>query len=246
MKRSLLLICAAVALAGLPARLSASNDEAIAQLNLSRFVLPEYPAALRQAGVAQGHVIVALETRSSAGGPAGGYLVLSATAPQFAESVSRAIAGWRFAEPKTSAATEAAQGPTIVRFQFVSTGVVTLSVPDFQARRTAAMDQGAASNTVVLPTFADLDQSPEVLAQPMPAYPTALRAKPISGTTAVRFFVDAEGRVRLPSVTSTTAPEFAEAALGVLAQWRFAPPTLGGKPVIAIGTWTFNFGPASR
>lgn len=246
LSRHLLIICAGIALFGLSARLHASNDDAIAQLNLSRFVLPEYPAALRQAGVAQGNVIVALETRRSAAGPAGEFLVLSATAPQFADSVSRAIGGWRFAEPKAGSAPEGTTGPTIIRFQFVSTGVVTLSVPDFQARRTAALNESAGGNTVILPTFADLDRVPASVNQPMPAYPAALRTKPVPGTAAVRFFVDAEGRVRLPSITSASAPEFAEAALGVLSQWRFEPPVLSGKPVIAIGTWTFNFGPAPR
>jgi TonB family protein len=246
MLRRVLPFCAALALGGLSPRLEASNDEAIAQLNLSRFVLPAYPAALRQTGVAQGNVIVALETRRTAAGPAGEFLILSATDPQFGDSVARAIAGWRFAEPKAGSPGEgAAGGPTIVRFQFVATGVVTLSVPDFQARRTAALQAEAGGNTVILPTFADLDQSPAILAQPMPAYPAALRSKPVPGTAAVRFFVDTEGRVRLPTVTSATTPEFAEAALSVLGQWRFAPPTLSGKPVIAIGTWTFNFGPAS-
>lgn len=133
----------------------------------------------------------------------------------------------------------------MIRFQFVSTGVVTISVPDYQALRTAKVTS-AAGNRVVLPTFSDLDRVPASLAQPMPGYPDALKSRPVSGSAAVRFFVDEEGRVRLPSVTAATAPEFAEAALSVLPQWRFEAPQLDGKPVIAMGTWSFSFGPASR
>lgn len=230
-----------------PLRVLASNEEAIATLNLARFVLPEYPASARQAGLAEGSVIVALETRQASAGHAGEFLVLRASDPRFAESVTRAIRGWQFAEPKPGQATPLTigSGPTVIRFQFVSTGVVTLSVPDFQALRTAA-SSSAAAPSLVLPTFSDLDHAPAALSQPMPAYPASLRANPVPGTASVRFYVDTEGRVRLPTATSASAPEFVRAAIEVLANWRFEVPKLGGKPAIAIGTWTFNFGPASR
>ncbi len=248
MKRPLLTLCAIVSLLASPARTFASNDEAIAQLNLARFVLPEYPASARQAGIGEGHVIVALETRRSSANAPVEYLVMRASDPRFVEPVTRAIKGWQFAAPKPGQPTAATigSGPTVIRFQFVSTGVVSVSVPDFQAMRTASSVAALQDSTVMLPTFTDLDRAPAALAQPMPAYPAALRANPTPGSAAVRFFVDAEGKVRLPSVTAATAPEFAEAALSVLSQWRFEPPVLSGKPVIAIGTWTFNFGPASR
>ncbi|HEY0969249.1 MAG TPA: energy transducer TonB [Opitutaceae bacterium] len=247
MKRHLLTLCAIISLLAAPARALASNEEAIATLNLSRFALPEYPPGVRQAGIAEGTVIVALETRQAAAGPVGEFLVLSASDPRFIDSVNRAIRAWQFAAPKAGQPTLATigSGPTVIRFQFVSTGVVMISVPDFQAMRTASTTTPVPP-TIVLPTFSDLDRAPTALAQPMPAYPAALRAKPVPGTAAVRFYVDTEGRVRLPTVTSASGPEFAEAALGVLANWRFEPPQLSGKPVIAIGTWTFNFGPTSR
>lgn len=248
MKRHLLTICAIVSLLASPARTFASNDEAIAQLNLARFVLPEYPANARQAGISEGHVVVALETRRTSASAPTEYLVLRASDVRFVEPVTRAIQGWRFAEPKPGQATPTSvgSGPTVIRFQFLSTGVVSISVPDFQAMRTAATATPQQDNTVMLPTFTDLDHAPKALTQPMPAYPAALRSRPAAGSASVRFFVDTDGRVRLPSVTATTAPEFADAALGVLSQWRFEAPMLNGKAVNAIGTWTFNFGPATR
>lgn len=245
--RPLLLAGLAIQAALLPAR--ASNDEAIAVLNLARFQLPEYPAALRQLGVTQGNVIVAIETRRTTASPVDDFLILSSSEPRFAESVTRALGAWRFAAPKatpTSAnAANPADGPTIVRFQFVSTGVVTLTVPAYAALQAKA-GPDALSNRVLLPTFADLDENPAPVTQPMPAYPADLRSQPIPGNAVVKFFLDADGRVRMPSVTSATDPAFGKAALSVLGNWRFQPPRLKGEPTVAIGTWTFNFGPQNR
>ena len=57
----------------------------------------------------------------------------------------------------------------------------------------------------------------------------------------MRFYVDEDGRVRLPEVIQATEPEFAEAALAAVKQWRYEPPQLGGRRVIACDNWNFKF-----
>jgi hypothetical protein len=115
-RRRALPFCAALALGGLSPRLEASNDDAIAQLNLSRLVLPAYPAALCQTRVAQGNVIVAPGTRRTAAGPAGEFLTLSTTEAQLGDPVSRAILDWRFAGPTLSEKLVIAIGPWTFNF----------------------------------------------------------------------------------------------------------------------------------
>lgn len=62
----------------------------------------------------------------------------------------------------------------------------------------------------------------------------------------VSFYVDEQGRVRLPEVESALAPELVASALQALQQWAFKPPTLKAKPVLvrAMRAVTFREAPA--
>jgi TonB family protein len=48
----------------------------------------------------------------------------------------------------------------------------------------------------------------------------------------VSFYVDEQGRVRIPSTESTLRPEFITAAIASVQQWAFKPPTAQGRPVL--------------
>lgn len=48
----------------------------------------------------------------------------------------------------------------------------------------------------------------------------------------VSFYVDEQGRVRLPNVESAIAPELVAHAVAALQQWAFKPPTIRTKPVL--------------
>ncbi|MEJ1972095.1 MAG: energy transducer TonB [Lacunisphaera sp.] len=60
----------------------------------------------------------------------------------------------------------------------------------------------------------------------------------------VTFFVDEQGKVRLPNIESTLAPELIPAALQALQQWTFKPPTIRGKPVLVHAMRALSFRPA--
>lgn len=63
----------------------------------------------------------------------------------------------------------------------------------------------------------------------------------------VSFYVDEQGRVRLPEVESALAPELVASALHALQQWAFKPPTIKAKPVLvrAMRAVTFRAAPAA-
>ena len=63
----------------------------------------------------------------------------------------------------------------------------------------------------------------------------------------VSFYVDEQGRVRLPEVESALAPELVAHALHALQQWAFKPPTIKAKPVLvhAMRAVTFREAPAA-
>ena len=101
------------------------------------------------------------------------------------------------------------------------------------------------AETVRFPTFDSLDAQPKAIEQPMPVFPQALRGRVNSGTVTVTFYVDEAGHARAAVVTEATSPEFAEAALAAVGQWRYEAPRQNGRPVIAVENWNFRFGGGS-
>ena len=55
------------------------------------------------------------------------------------------------------------------------------------------------------------------------------------------FYVDEEGRLRLPSVDSSASPALIENAVDALQQWRFKPPTIKGKGVLVYAVRVVKF-----
>ena len=111
-----------------------------------------------------------------------------------------------------------------------------------------AVDAGRPTHTRVradspleIPNFSHLDARPQPRHQPWPELP-ALPLEPGAQVALVKFFVDTEGRARVPVVISAATPELGAAVVAAVKQWRFDPPRLDGKPVIVLETYTFRFG----
>lgn len=170
-------------------------------------------------------------------------LVLESTEERFTEAVLDAVRGWRFEPaPKTPAPPVETLAP-VVRFFFTSGNVAM--VPVSPASPVGGRRRVRADTPVELPNFSHLDATPRALHRPNPEFPHALRGRVAGGTALVKYFVDAQGRVRVPVAISATEPEFAEAALAAVRQWRFEPPRIDGRPVVALEAEFFQFGPAA-
>jgi len=67
----------------------------------------------------------------------------------------------------------------------------------------------------------------------VPMLPRALVPKDGKPVRAlVSFYVDEQGRVRLPNVESDLSPQFITAAVAAVQQWAFKPPVAKGRPVL--------------
>jgi TonB family protein len=80
----------------------------------------------------------------------------------------------------------------------------------------------------------------------IPVVPAGFDAsKQTSPKVLVSFYVDEEGRLRLPSVDSSASPALIENAVDALQQWRFKPPAIKGKGVLvyAMRVVKFRAGP---
>jgi len=72
---------------------------------------------------------------------------------------------------------------------------------------------------------------PKALEQVPPVYPEKLIKTGNVGKVVIKFVVDESGRVRNPEVVTATHPAFERPAIAALIQWKFAPGTIGGRPV---------------
>ncbi len=231
----LALAVTAVALSGR----AMTNEETAAALKLSTFVLPDYPGMLRLQGVPDGEALIAISS-DPAGRPRD-VLALETTRPEFAAAATEAVREWRFL-PKEASASLLNERPNLVRFLFKAGGVVMVPTPPSTVR-----EKGVAAPSDYVPVlFTDLDRMPQPVRQPLPAFPTALVGKVKAGEANVAFFVDEAGAVRVPVVTAATAPEFAQAALATMGQWRYQPPVRAGRPVVAYESLVIQFGVPPR
>jgi len=215
----------------------ADNADLAAQLGLSRYVEPVFPDAARLDGFSAGHVTVAV--KHNARGEPIDMLVLAATHPTMAEAALRAVREWRF----TPSSNPADLVTHTMRIGFRMQGVVVFPFGKNLAEDMveAATGSSRLRESVTVPRVQALVRKPKALEQPMPKYPAALAPRQVEGTAAVRFYVDQDGRVRLPELIEATSPEFAEAALAAVAQWRYEPPQEGGRRIVATDLWTFKF-----
>lgn len=87
----------------------------------------------------------------------------------------------------------------------------------------------------------DLDRHPRPLAIPGPGYPPALESQGITGVAEVYFIVDEKGMVQSARVGYASRPEFGQAAVSAVLNWRFEPMTIKGKPTKMAFIQTFPF-----
>lgn len=227
--------CAVAVLAAPLSLPAATNDEAIRGLNLTRFVEPTFPAMMRHQGIPEGVVLLAVG-RDAAGEPQD-ILVLGASHLGFVPAALEAVRQWRFAP---AAAGERTSAKT-VRVGFRLEGVVVMTAFTGEQLQYTPGDPAAPVSVPRVNTA----PTARPRNQPMPQYPAALRRQGLEGSAAVSFYVDQEGRVRLPEVVNATAPEFAQAALAAVAQWRYEPKQIGGRRVVACDRWEFRFAAAN-
>jgi TonB family protein len=91
------------------------------------------------------------------------------------------------------------------------------------------------SSTQVWHEAWEVDVRPVPTERVPPEYPYSLRAAGITGNVLVRFLVNSKGHTERVHVTSSSGPQFDEAAVTAVKKWLFKPGILDGQPV---DTWT--------
>ncbi len=73
---------------------------------------------------------------------------------------------------------------------------------------------------------------PVVLEKTPPTYPDAAREAGVSGAVVADLLIDELGTVRDVVIQKSPSDELSAAAIDAIEQWRFAPATMDGKPVV--------------
>lgn len=200
-------------------------------------VEPQIPARLRMEGLRDGRVTFAVDV--DAEGKLTDWLVIEASHTELIAPCAEAMQRWRFVPARYDGVRVPAR--TQFTLHISQTGAVVSrttvdALNDFMERLTPRPLDYRISRAD------EIDRPLAVLAQVSPEYARDAERQGVGGRVRVYFFVDEEGRVRLPAVPAETHPYLSGVAVRAMREWRFTPPTRAGRPVAVAAVQEFDFG----
>jgi TonB family protein len=193
------------------------------------------PKALSE-GVPSGEVQVVLSVDAKGG--LTDCLVVGYTLPEFAEAATAALKTWTYEPAHVHGRARASRLDLLITFKSeINVLVVSASLHFFER---VSNEWGSYSYKTC--KLADLDRipTPVHVIQPVLSKTDADRAG--VHVVTVEFFIDEEGRVRVPTVAREFADDaYAAAMVAAVEQWRFEPPQRRGHPVLVLAQQDFNF-----
>jgi TonB family protein len=204
---------------------------------LSRYEAPVFPQRLRPTTVTSGYATMIFTVRPD--GNIEDAMALEASDPAFIETTIEALQRWRLA----AAHSDTVPRREVIQFDYRRTGTIA-SLTHSDASKAAWIAAEALTPSIRTMAWEELDDEPERVSGSMPAYPQSLRANPVQGYATIDFVIDVAGAVRVPTVLNASSPEFGDATLTAVRQWRFDPPRQDGTAVNAHVMRSFTFGNA--
>ncbi len=210
-----------------------SPDSNFEPMIVSQLAVPAFPVHLRRQGVTRGEVRVLLRVDST--GRLFDKLVVAYTHREFADAVLAAVPQWNF-EPALQEGdpVASADGFTVVfdaqhpaRVQHVERTELVTTTPDL---------------AFCACPVNELDRPPEAQTSSAPLPVRDENGAPLAGRVQVDYFIDENGRVRMPVVVSASHPRLAWAAAAAIEQWRYESPRRHGQRVLARSSHVFEFG----
>jgi TonB family protein len=206
-------------------------------LRIIQTVETNFPPGLLMDGIREGRVRAVLHVDEN--GKLLDCLVTGFTHEAFARELLTQMSGWQFEPARQRGETVSARAE--VMFAFEARGQV-ISVQPGQGLTTSTGDWGKTPLQSLLCRLSDLDTPPKLVHVVQPDHPgRRLQPPELRGSATVDFYIDGEGRTRMPVVTRASHEVFGAAAATALSQWRFAPPTCAGRPVLVRATQQFTF-----
>lgn len=228
----LLTLCLiASALAG--QELLRSTTEADMGIGIEQTGVLVYPVSMTAEGVYSGEVSVVIGI--DAEGKLSDWLITGYTRRAFAEAAAAAIQRWIYSPARVGGHRRASRASIL--FEFRNQGVVVQTLPGALVRQ--ALSSILESHYEYRPCLLrELDRIPT----PIHVVPPAAKLEGSPRSVTVEFYIDEQGRVRLPAVDRESADDLlAAAAVAAVEQWRFEPPLRKGRPVLVYAHQEFTF-----
>ncbi|AOS45066.1 Gram-negative bacterial tonB protein [Lacunisphaera limnophila] len=194
-----------------------------------------YPASMMGEGIYSGEVRAVISV--DAEGNLSDWLVTGYTQPAFAEAASAAIQRWKYEPTLVDGRARASRADIL--FEFRLEGVIVMTLPGASTKHAfrQILEERYAYRPVRL---SELDRIPT----PVHVVPPVARIDGPPRTVTVGFYIDEEGRVRMPAVERESADDLlAAAAVAAVEQWRFEPPLRKGGRVLVYAYQEFTFKP---
>jgi periplasmic protein TonB len=211
----------------------ANDTEDRPRLQVTKSVAPLLPLRAIQVGVVEGDCRITVSVDSD--GKLVDYLVIAYTHPSLADATVAAIKQWEFAPPRWHGEPISIQRDIEVHFENRGS-VVSMDVASFLDTYLTTLFPDRFSYRPR--TLKEIDRIPTPIHAERPLVP-----KNAKGEITVQFFIDETGSVRMPSLLHTEDQALGTAAIAAVQQWKFEPPTVGGKPVLVRAQQTFRFQP---
>lgn len=205
----------------------------------------QFPGTALFEGVATGRATVGVMLDPT-GRPAD-FLLIRYTQPYFGQALLEAAKARDYTPKRLKGI--AVPGPFTFSYHFEPPeGLTNISSFEAAGRRSEEV-QGGIRFAYEPHREAELDGAQlEPIQVQIPVLPARLvRPDKRPVRVLVSFYVDEQGRVRLPEVESALAPELVARAVQALQHWAFKPPTIKAKPVLvrAMRAVTFREAPAA-
>lgn len=200
---------------------------------------PQYPDCAETANLPSGEARVVITV--DAEGRLEDWLLTRYTHRVFADAAVAAVREWKFEPARRK--NEAVGVRREVVFQFEASKSV-VSFVELDLISTRFERQFGPTQTRCVVDARELDRPLTLTAAPRPALPRTETARG-PGTVLVDFYVDDEGRTRMPVVVRSSDPLLASHAVEAVTRWRFAPPTLRGQPTAVRVRQEFRFAAGS-
>jgi hypothetical protein len=197
-----------------------------------------YPTKMQLMGIFEGQVDALIDI--NADGTVSDWIILKASHPGFIEIVDNTIGKWRFLPLLVNGEPTALIAPAVFKFDY---GVLANS--NFGPSVAMAYLNSMfpyRDNIDFVGKLRQLDATPHPIQTVSPRFLRDVPMDQQNGKAVFSFFIDHEGKVRMPVLTELSGPEYlAESAVDALLQWRFSPPRKAGKPIIVRASQEFLF-----
>jgi len=220
----------------------AEPADANAGISVNQTGVLAYPPLMLYSAIYSGevHAVISVDAE----GKLTDSLAVSYTNQAFADAAMMALKRWTYEPARVHGVASAARADVL--FSFRDKGVIVQTLPGALERRmyNTSFDERYVYSPCKL---RDLDRIPTPLHVVQPELPKGSSLP--HGTkrvVTVEFYIDEQGRVRMPAIERTDAGDaFAAAAVTAVEQWKFEPPLRKGQPVLVLVRQDFAFVPKS-